>query len=94
MTSAGAGLVTRSPQPLAAHRPRVITRPFLPGQEGFERRDSRADAVLARILAFDEDEVRASQDVAATRFDWRHLDLVCTFRRHWCRWAECRWELN
>jgi hypothetical protein len=54
MTSVRAGLVTRSPQPLAAHRghhPAVPAR-----QEGFERQDFRADAVLARILAFDEDE--------------------------------------
>jgi predicted GH43/DUF377 family glycosyl hydrolase len=82
MTSALAGLVTRSPQRLAANRSRVITRLFVPGQEGFESQDSRADAVLGRILALDEDEVRASLDDVVTRFDWRHRDLVGTFRRH------------
>jgi predicted GH43/DUF377 family glycosyl hydrolase len=82
MTSVRAGLVTRSPQRLAADRSRVITRLFVPGQEGFERQDSRAGAVLARILALDEDEVRASLDDFVTRFDWRHRYLVGTFRRH------------
>jgi predicted GH43/DUF377 family glycosyl hydrolase len=82
MTSVRAGLVTRSPQRLAADRSRVITRLFVPGQEGFERQESRAGAVLARILALDEDEVRASLDDVVTRFDGRHRDLVGTFRRH------------
>lgn len=82
MTSVRAGLVTRSPQRLAADRSRVITRLFVPGQEGFEHQESRAGAVLARILALDEDEVRASLDDVVTRFDRRHRDLVGTFRRH------------
>ena len=58
MTSVWIGLVTRSPQRLAADPSRVISRLFVPGQEGFERQDSRAGAVMARILALDEDEVR------------------------------------
>src|ERR1700736_6072404 len=82
MTSVRAGLVTRSPQRLAADPSRVITRLFVPGQEGFERRDSRAGAVLWRILALDEDDVRSSLDDVFTRFDGRHRDLVGTFRRH------------
>ena len=82
MTSVRAGLVTRSPQRLAADPSRVITRLFVPGQEGFEHQDSRAGAVLSRILALDEDEVRSSLDDVVTRFDGRHRDLVGTFRRH------------
>ena len=82
MTSVRAGLVTRSPQRLAADPSRVITRLFVPGQEGFERQDSRAGAVLKRILALDEDEVRSALDDVITRFDGRHRDLVGTFRRH------------
>jgi predicted GH43/DUF377 family glycosyl hydrolase len=82
MTSVQVGLVTRSPQRLAADRSRVITRLFVPGQEGFEHQDSRAGAVLARVLALDEDEVRASLDDVVARFDGRHRDLVGTFRRH------------
>jgi predicted GH43/DUF377 family glycosyl hydrolase len=82
MTSLRSGLVTRSPQRLAADPSRVITRLFIPGQEGFEHQDSRAGAVLKRILALDEDEVRLSLDDVVTRFDGRHRDLVATFRRH------------
>jgi len=82
MTSVQSGLVTRSPQRLAADRSRVIARLFVPGQEGFERQDSRAGAVLARILALEEDEVRTSLDDVVTRFDGRHRDLAATFRRH------------
>lgn len=82
MTSVRAGLVTRSPQRLTADPSRVITRLFVPGQEGFESQDSRAGAVLKRILALDEDEVRWSLDDIITRFDGRHRDLVGTFHRH------------
>ena len=82
MTSAHVDLVTRSPQRLRADPSRVITRLFVPGQEGFEHQESRAGAVLARILAMDEDEVRSSVDDVITRFDGRHRDLVATFRRH------------
>src|SRR5690349_25103596 len=82
MTSVQATLVTRGPQRLAADPSRVITRLFVPGQEGFERQDSRAGAVLRRILALDEDEVRASLDDVVARFDGRHRDLAGTFRRH------------
>ena len=82
MTSVRAGLVTRSPHRLAADPSRVITRLFVPGQEGFERQDSRAGAVLRRILALDEDEVRLALDDVMTRFDGRHRDLLGTFRKH------------
>jgi predicted GH43/DUF377 family glycosyl hydrolase len=82
MTSVRDGLVTRSPQRLAAEPSRVITRLFVPGQEGFERHESRAGAVLRRILALDEDDVRSSLDDVVTWFNGRHRDLVGTFRRH------------
>jgi predicted GH43/DUF377 family glycosyl hydrolase len=82
MTSVHTGLVTRSPQRLAANPARVITRFFVPGQEGFEHQESRAGAVLARILALDEGQVRSSLDDVVTRFDARHRDLADTFRRH------------
>ena len=82
MTSVWIGLVTRTGQRLAADRSRVITRLFVPGQEGFERQDSRAGAVMARILDLDEEEVRESLDDVVTSFDGRHRDLAGTFRRH------------
>jgi predicted GH43/DUF377 family glycosyl hydrolase len=82
MTSVQSGLVTRSPQRLAANPSRVITRLFVPGHEGFEHQESRAGAVLARILALDEAQVRSSLDDVVVRFDERHRDLADTFRRH------------
>ncbi len=82
MTSVCGPHVARSWLRLAPDRTRVITRLFVPGQEGFEEQDSRAGAVLMRILALDEDEVRASLDDVIARFDGRHHDLVGTFRRH------------
>ena len=82
MTSVQAGLVTRSPHRLTANPSRVITRLFVPGQEGFEYQESRAGAVLARILALDEGQVRSSLDDVVIRFDGRHRDLAGTFRRH------------
>ncbi len=82
MTSVRAGLATRSPQRIAADPSRVIARLFVPGQEGFEHQESRAGTVLARILALDEEQVRASLDEIVIRFNGRHRDLAGTFRRH------------
>src|SRR6201991_681189 len=82
MTSVRDWLVTRGPQRIAASESRVTAQLFVPGQEGFEHQDSRAGAVLARILALDEDDVRAALDDVVTRFDRRHRDLRGTFCRH------------
>ncbi|HET6733290.1 glycosidase, partial [Mycobacterium sp.] len=82
MTSVQAELVTRSAQRIAADPSRVITKLFVPGQEGFELQESRAGAVLTRILALDEGDVRAALDDVVTRFQRRHRDLDGTFRRH------------
>ena len=82
MTSVQAGLVTRSPQRLVADPSRVIARLFVPGQEGFEHQESRTGAVLARILALDEGQVRSSLDDVVIRFNGRHRDLAGTLRRH------------
>jgi predicted GH43/DUF377 family glycosyl hydrolase len=54
----------------------------VPGQEGFEYQESRAGAVLARILALDEGQVRSALDDVVIRFNGRHSDLAGTFRRH------------
>ena len=74
--------VRRSSQRLTADSSRVITRLFVPGQEGFEQEESRASPVLDRILALDEDEVQRSLDDVITRFQHRHRNLEETFRRH------------
>jgi len=75
-------LVTRDPHRISANPARVIAQLFVPGQEGFEFQDSRAGAVLKRILALTDDDVRSALDDVIVRFDGRHRDLVGTFRRH------------
>ena len=82
MTLMSPGLATRDPLRVAADPARVITRLFVPGQEGFELQESRAGVVLKRILALSDDDVRSSLDDVIIRFDGRHRDLVGTFRRH------------
>ena len=80
--STSSGLVTRSPLRLAADPARVITQLFVPGQEGFERQESRAGVVLARILALSESDVVEALEDVTTRFTGRHRDLAGIFRLH------------
>lgn len=82
MTSTRTGFITRSTQRVVADPARVITQLFVPGQEGFERQESRAGVVLARILGLADADVRSSLDDVTTRFDGRHRDLAGTFRRN------------
>jgi predicted GH43/DUF377 family glycosyl hydrolase len=82
MTSVQTELVTRVVRRIEADPSRVITRLFVPGQEGFERQDSRAGAVLDRILALDEQDVQSSLADVVARFGGRHRNLMATFRRH------------
>jgi predicted GH43/DUF377 family glycosyl hydrolase len=79
---AAAGLARRLPIRLEADAARVVTRLFVPGQEGFDDQESRATAVLHRLLALDDDAVQRSLDDLAARFGSRHRDLDGTFRRH------------
>lgn len=73
-------LVRRNPEHLRPDPARVITELFVPGQEGFDHLDSRSSAVLGRILALSEAEVRGSLDDVVARFGRRHRDLLATFR--------------
>ncbi|MDT5010891.1 MAG: hypothetical protein QOH57_2508, partial [Mycobacterium sp.] len=82
MTSVQSGLAKRTSVRLPADPTRVVIRLFVPGQEGFELQDSRAGAVLRRILALDDDDVTSSLNDVVHRFEDRHRDLVGTFRRH------------
>jgi len=74
--------VRRSSQRLAADPSRVVTMLFVPGQEGFDMEEPRTSAVVARILALDNDEVERSLRDVAARFEHRHRDLTGTFRQH------------
>ncbi|MGV0737192.1 glycoside hydrolase family 130 protein [Mycobacterium syngnathidarum] len=82
MTSIEPIAFMRSSQWLRADRSRVITQLFVPGQEGFEHRESRAGNVLTRILDLDEAQVLAELDDVLLRHRDRHRSLVETFRRH------------
>ncbi|MGV0816212.1 glycoside hydrolase family 130 protein [Mycolicibacterium boenickei] len=82
MTSVRAAVVTRSPQRLAADPSRVVPRLFVPGQEGFEIHESRAGAVLTRLLDLGEDDVHSTLDDIIALHGGRHRDLVGIFRRH------------
>jgi predicted GH43/DUF377 family glycosyl hydrolase len=75
-------LLRRSHLRLTADPSRVITRLFVPGHEGYDQEQSRAGAVLARILALDEAEVTAAFDDVRARFADRHLGLTATFVSH------------
>ena len=82
VTSAQIELVTRTPVRLVADSSRVVSRLFIPGREGFELQDSRAGAVLGRILALDDAEAQAALRDVMSRFQDRHRDLEGTLREH------------
>jgi predicted GH43/DUF377 family glycosyl hydrolase len=82
MTVQAPTLARRSPIRIAADRSRVVTRLFVPGQEGFDQQESRSSTVLKRVLALPDDEVQRSYDDVVARFDRRHHNLTDTFLRH------------
>ena len=82
MTPALSDMVRRSRIRLEHDPSRVITRFFLPGQEGFDHQDPRTAAVLDRILALDDHDARAALDDVVRRFSGRHRHLLDTFRFH------------
>jgi predicted GH43/DUF377 family glycosyl hydrolase len=82
MTLETTSLARRSPIHIAADRSRVVTRLFVPGQEGFDHEESRSSAVLQRVLALQDDEVQRSLHDVIARFNGRHHGLTDTFLRH------------
>ena len=75
-------LVRRSSVALRPDARRVIARPFLPGHELPSQGISRADAVVARVLALTETRSRTPSRALAT-FSDRHLDLSAPFHEHY-----------
>ncbi len=75
-------IVRRSADRLEADRSRVITKLFVPGQEGFDQQESRSALVLDRLLALSDGEVQLAFDDVLARFSGRHRDLTATFGRH------------
>jgi predicted GH43/DUF377 family glycosyl hydrolase len=75
-------LVNETGIDLSPDRSRVITRLFVAGREDVGPGDSRASAVIERILDLSEDVVEAAMSDLDKRFENRHRDLHDTFRRH------------
>ncbi|MEP6797029.1 MAG: glycosidase-like protein [Lapillicoccus sp.] len=75
-------LVRRGSLQLRPDPSRVITRPFLPGQELLTQGISRADSVVRRVAALSEDEVTTALDATVASFAGRHPDLLGIFREH------------
>jgi predicted GH43/DUF377 family glycosyl hydrolase len=79
---AGTGLVRRSQVRMTADKSRVVTRLFVPGQEGFDQQESRSSAVLQRVLALSDHEAQRALDDVVERFEGRHHGLIETFLLH------------
>ncbi len=82
-------LVTRSDDiQLVSDPRRVITRPFLPGEDMFPDGRSRIEVVLQRVLALPEHEVVATLQAVSKEFAGRHPDLTAVFESHFAIVAE------
>ncbi len=76
------GLLRRSEVRMLPDTTRVVTRPFLPGQEAHTHGISRAESVVDRIMALSEAEVAVALSSVLASFAGRHSDLEQTFREH------------
>ncbi len=74
--------VRRTAHVLRPDPDRVVTRLFLPGQEMVTSGESRSAAVLARVLALDDDEVERELRELTADFGHRHHDLAGTWDAH------------
>jgi predicted GH43/DUF377 family glycosyl hydrolase len=74
-------LATRTGCRLDADSRRVIAKLFVPGEETSDSR-SRARAVVARVLALDEDDVDALSEMVIAGYGHRHRDLRATLAAH------------
>jgi predicted GH43/DUF377 family glycosyl hydrolase len=61
---------------------RVITKPFLPGEETFPDGQSRVEVVLRRILSHADDEAVSALESVLRRFGDRHRDLSSVLLRN------------
>ncbi|MEY3092871.1 MAG: hypothetical protein RLZZ269_1253 [Actinomycetota bacterium] len=68
-------LAVRTGIHMKADPSRVFARLFIPGQEDFGATQSRATAVLDRVLELDESEVEAALNDVLLRFGNRHDDI-------------------
>ncbi len=77
MTAAGSAgrLLTRADLLLRPDPSRTLSRLFVPGQETLIRGESRAMAVIDRVLAMSEDEVESTLARTLARFSGQYRDL-------------------
>jgi predicted GH43/DUF377 family glycosyl hydrolase len=74
--------LTRTPVQLNPDPRRVITRLFVPGQEMLGEGESRAAAVVRRILAMTDCEVTVALESTLTAFSGRHRGFSDTLEHH------------
>jgi len=74
--------VTRTSALFVPESRRVITKPFLPGEEIFPDGQSRVMLVIERILAMSDEEMTAVLATTVENFDARHRDLNVTLEAH------------
>ena len=67
--------ITRRRVRLSHNPDRVITKPFHPGEEAFPDGQSRARAIIKRILAMPESDVASTLAATEQQFADRHADL-------------------
>ena len=82
MTGDDRPMLTRTPHRLRPDASRTVSRLFVPGQETLIRGDSRAKAVIDRVLAMTEDEVDHTIARTTGRFAGRFRDLDSTLERN------------
>ncbi len=87
VTRATGQLVSRDHQRLRPDASRILSRLFVPGQETLIHGDSRAMAVIDRVLELTEDEVDRTLAAALARFSDRYRDLSETLERNFVRVA-------
>lgn len=80
--SAADPLVTRTDHRLRPDASRVLSRLFVPGRETLIQGESRAMAVIDRVLGMAEDEVDRTLTAITARFSSRHRDLGQTLERN------------
>jgi predicted GH43/DUF377 family glycosyl hydrolase len=74
--------VTRTSTRLLPDPHRVITKPFLPGEQTFPNGQSRAQLILERVLGLTDAEAEATLATTHRAFGSRHRDLSDVFERN------------
>ena len=74
--------VIRTAVRIAPDPHRVITKPFLPGEQVFPDGQSRALLIITRILAMAEADVASTLEATLNRFGSRHRNLAAALEQH------------